>query len=105
MVRPGLPTTSPITRMFIHRPPNLSLPPPGEGTADARAAPRGTFHANRGRRAGQMLTSLPMDISARLLALAGAAAAAGGRGRGQPLRALRPQAAPLDAARAAPRRP
>src|SRR5260370_40237500 len=104
MVRPGLPTTSPITRMFIHRPPNLSLPPPGEGTADARAAPRGTFHANRGRRAGQMLTSLPMDISDGLLALAGAVAPDGGRGGGQTPRALLPQAAPVAAAGAAPRR-
>src|SRR2546425_2464761 len=62
--------------------------------------PRGTFHANWGRRAGQMLHSPPMDISDGLLALAGAVAPDGGRAVGQTLRALLQHAAPFDAAEA-----
>lgn len=51
-----------------------------------------------------MLTSLPMDISDGLLALAGAVAPDGGRAVGQTLRALLQQAAPFDAAEAVLRR-
>src|SRR5437899_404271 len=109
MVRPGLPTTSPITRMFIQRPSFIDPPPRpsprrGRGPLMCVRAPRGTFQANRGRRAGQMLHSPPMDISDGLLALAGAVAPDGGRGVGQTLRVLLHHAAPFDAAEAVLRR-
>src|SRR3989442_1214 len=109
--------------MFIHRPSFVDPPPcpsPRRGRetllhvwfrpfmtphpSHHTKPPRGTFHANWGRRAGQMLHSPPMDISDGLLALAGAVAPDGGRAVGQTLRALLQHAAPFDAAEAVLRR-